>query len=32
MKGIGEMDEEPTMGDVLDVCVDYNLIIGLKFH
>ena len=24
MKGIGEMDDEPTMGDVLDACVNDN--------
>ena len=24
IKGIGEMDDEPTMGDVLDACVDDN--------
>ena len=24
MKGIGEMDNEPTMGDELDACVDDN--------
>ena len=24
LKGIGEMEDEPTMGDVLDACVEDN--------